>query len=224
MTMHVNARTLELPLQLRREPVARNSVNLEARTASLVFSTGATVRRSRWVGWDRVPYDETIVVSDRAINMERLRAGAPVLDSHSAWSTHSQVAKVERAWVEGGKAMADVRFPAAGIDENADRMFGLVADGIVVNVSVGYSMDEVRVVEPEKKGEVERWMVERWTPHEISFVTIPADPGAQVRALELGAGEARSFPTAVTFEGRAGAGLAARARMRMRAFAASLRV
>jgi phage head maturation protease len=63
-------------------------------------------------------------------------------------------------------------------------MFALVSEGIIRNVSVGYSIDEVRVVAPEKAGEVEKRIVTRWTPFEISFVTIPADAGAQTRALE----------------------------------------
>jgi hypothetical protein len=170
----------ELPLAQRASPVS--TFDPEKRTVDVVFSTGSTVRRVRWQGWDtRIPYDERIVVSDEAINMERLNAGAPILDSHSTWSTRSQVAVVEKAWIEGGNAMARVRFPSAGVDEAADRMFGLVKEGIIRNVSVGYTMDKVRVVEPEKKGDVEQWIIERWTPHEISFVTVPADAGAQTR-------------------------------------------
>ncbi|MGC2774330.1 MAG: prohead protease/major capsid protein fusion protein, partial [Bradyrhizobium sp.] len=75
-----------------------------------------------------------------------------------------------------------IRFPKAGIDAAADRMFALVTDKIIRNVSVGYSIDEVRVVEPTKEGEVEKRIITRWTPFEVSFVTIPADAGAQVRA------------------------------------------
>jgi hypothetical protein len=172
-------RDAELPMQTRELPV---SVDNEARTVDVVFSAGATVRRYRWQGWDRVAYDETLVVSSAAINMERLSAGGPALDSHDTWSTRSQVAVVDKAWIENGQAMARLRFPSAGIDEAADRMWGLVSEGIIRNVSVGYSQDEVRVVEAEKKGQAEQWIVERWTPFEISFVTVPADARAQTRA------------------------------------------
>lgn len=200
-------REQDLPMQVRALPIA--SVNAEARTVDVVFSTGATVRRARWVGWEtRIPYDESLVVSAAAINMERLTAGGPVLDSHSTWSTRGQVAVVDRAWIEGDKAMARLRFPSAGIDEAADRMWGLVSEGIIRNISVGYSQDQVRIIEAEKKGEVEKWIVERWTPFEVSFVTIPADPGAQVReAPQYEAaqrphdarpdGAARSFPAVI---------------------------
>jgi phage head maturation protease len=86
-------------------------------------------------------------------------------------------------------------------------MFAMVDEKIIRNVSVGYSIDEVRVVEPTKKDEVEKRIATRWTPFEISFVTIPADAGAQVRASD------ETFPIAVV---RDHAAVAAAARMRMR--------
>lgn len=201
-----------LPMQIRRGELA--GVNVEARTLDVVWTTGASVDRIRWEGWDTaIPYVEELLVSERAIDLARMNAGAPVLDSHSAWSTRSQVAVVERAWIEGGRGLATIRFPKAGLDESADRLFALASDKIVRNISVGYSIDQVRVVRPERRDEKERRVVERWTPHEISFVTIPADPGAQVRAQED-----RSFPFAVEFSGGASA---AAARMRMRALQAN---
>lgn len=202
-----------LPLQVRRQTITEGSVDAEARTVTLVFTTGATVRRCRYEGWDTVvPFDETLVVSKAAIDLSRMNAGAPVLDSHSTYTTFSQVGVVERAWIEGSEGKATVRFPSAGIDERADRMFGLVTDKIIKNVSVGYSIDKIRIVAPERKGQVEQHIVERWTPSEISFVTVGADAGAQVRSA------APSFP--VEFASRDAA--AAQARMRMRARALGL--
>lgn len=196
-----------LPMQLRRGEL--KAVNADARTMDVVWTTGASVDRIEWVGWDTpVPYVEELLVSERSVNLERMNAGAPVLDSHSTWSTRSQVAVVERAWVENGLGFATVRFPTAGVDEASDRLFALASEKIVRNISVGYSIDQVRVVKPEKRDEKERRIVERWTPHEISFVTVPADPGAQVRAMEQ-----RVFPVSVAV---ISAAEAAAARMRMR--------
>jgi hypothetical protein len=172
-----------LPMQTRLAPIS--TIDAEARTVDLVFTTGASVRRMRWTGWDSaVPFDEILVVSREAINLERLNAGAPALDSHSMWSTYSQVGVIERAWIEGAEGLAQVRFPTKGTDEASDRMFALVEQRIIRNVSVGYVAERVRVVAPEKAGDVEKRYVERWTPHEISFVTVPADAGAQVRSAE----------------------------------------
>ncbi len=174
-----------LPMQTRRAPIAPSSVNSETRSVDVVFTTGAAVRRRRWTGWDSsVPFDEILEVSERAVDLTRLNAGAPALDSHSVWSSFSQVGVVERAWIEGKEGKATIRFPREGLDQAADRMFGLISDGIIRNVSVGYSIDRAKVVEAEKKGDVEKRIVERWTPLEVSFVTVPADPRAQVRAAD----------------------------------------
>lgn len=196
-----------LPMQLRRGEL--RTVNADARTMDVVWTTGASVDRIQWVGWDTaVPYVEELLVTERSVNLERMNLGAPVLDSHLIWSTRSQIAVVERAWIEGGEGLATIRFPSAGLDEASDRLFALASEKIVRNISVGYSVDQVRVVKPERRDEKERRIVERWTPHEISFVTVPADPGAQVRSQEQ-----RSFPVAIAV---ISAAEAASARMRMR--------
>lgn len=174
-----------LPLQVRQAPVSQDSISVETRTIDVVFTAGATVRRRRYDGWDTVvPFDETLLVSRDAVDLTRLNAGAPVLDSHSSYSTNSQVAVVERAWIEGNEGKATIRFPREGLDDRADRMFALVSDGIIRNVSIGYSIDKLKIVEAERKGQVEQHIAERWTPFEISFVTIPADVGAGVRSDE----------------------------------------
>ncbi|RWN44768.1 MAG: hypothetical protein EOR96_00020 [Mesorhizobium sp.] len=217
-TLSVATRRLPdtLPLQTRLQPIGTSAIDVETRTVTLVFTTGATVRRRRYVGWDSVvPFDETLVVSREAIDLTRLNLGAPVLDSHAAYSTSAQIAVVERAWIEGKEGKALVRFPKAGIDAAADRMFGLVTDRVIRNISCGYKIDQVRIVEAAGKGQVEQHIVERWTPLEISFVTIGADPGAQVRS----AGGLATYPVLVNGASlRMPSGPAANvlARMRMR--------
>jgi hypothetical protein len=199
-----------LPMQTRLAPIAEGAIDVAARTVTVAFTTGAAVRRRRWTGWDSsVPFEEILTVSREAINLERLNLGAPALDSHSAYSTYSQVGVVERGWVEGAEGKATIRFPTAGIDAASDRMFGLVSERIIRSVSVGYSIDQARVVEAEKKGEIEKRIVERWTPYEISFVTIPADARAQVRSEDV-----QSFPLSIEMQARTADALA---RMRLRA-------
>lgn len=178
-----------LPIQTRAVAVDSSAVNIEARTVRVLFSTGAAVRRSRYVGWDgpAIPFDEVLVVSREAVILDRLNNGAPVLDSHQTWSVTSQVAVVERAWIEGrganAVAYAEMRFPQAGIDEEADKLFNKIADGIVRHVSCGYQLNEIEVLPAnEKKGTVEVRKVVRWTPYEISFVAAGADDKAQVRS------------------------------------------
>ena len=205
-----------LPLQTRAGAPVRG-VNSQARTVDVVFSTGAAVRRARWIGWDTVvPFDEILLVSPEAVDMTRINLGAPALDSHSTWSTYSQVGVTERGWIDAGNALATVRFPKAGLDAAADRMFGMVEDKIIRNVSVGYTIQRVRVIAPKKEGEIEQRIAELWTPYEISFVTVPADKDAQVRAAE----RLDVFPIDVVRSDGSTNGIvnltAARARMRMR--------
>jgi hypothetical protein len=178
-----------LPMQTRLAPVA--TIAADTRTVDVVWTTGASVRRRRWSGFDTaIDYEEILMVSREAVDLSRLEAHAPVLDSHSQGTTRAIVGVVERAWIEQGEGRAALRFPKQGVDEAADRLFALVSDGIIRNISVGYRIDKVRIEKSERAGEPERWFVERWTPHELSFVAIGADPGAQVRA----AADAPIFP------------------------------
>lgn len=203
-----------LPMQTRLAPIGE--VNVEARTIDVVWTTGATVRRVRWEGWDTaIPFDEELLVSNDAIDFTRLQAGAPVLDSHCTYSTAAIRAVVDRAWLAGGEGLATFRFPSAGVRKESDELFELAREKIVRNVSVGYFINRVRVVEPATRADVERRIIERWTPYEISFVTVPADAGAQVRAGL----ERRTAPLEVL---RPHSAAATRSRMAMRARAAGL--
>lgn len=184
MTKLIRDLPAALPLQTRLAPIG--SVDAATRTAEVTFSTGAAVRRQRWTGWDTViPFDEILVVSQDAVDMTRLNAGAPALDSHSYYSTSTQIGVIDKAWIAGGAdARALIRFPSKGVDVASDRMFSMVSEGIIRNVSCGYFVQQVRVEQPQKAGEVEQRIVEKWQPYEISFVTVPADKGAQVRSAD----------------------------------------
>lgn len=180
LASHVPA---SLPMQIRSSAGTSNQVDPAKRTVEVVFATETPVRRRRYEGWEKiVDFDEVLTISRAAIDMVRLNAGAPVLDSHSRYSTQNQIAVVDKAWIDGQEARALIRFPVEGIDANADRLFSLIADGIVRNVSCGYSLQKIKIIEPEKRGDVQKVIAQRWAPFEISFVTVPADPAAGVRS------------------------------------------
>lgn len=173
-----------LPMQVRLAEGSQ-TFNPDTREVEIIVSTGATVRRMRMDGWDMVPYNEELTVSASAVNMERLNDGAAVLDSHRAYGgIAASLGIVQRAWVEGGKLLASVRLHAEGVSEQADALAGMIRGGTAPKVSVGYTLDKVRVVEGQSKKDIERWIVERWTPYEVSFVTVPADAGAGVRSKD----------------------------------------
>lgn len=156
---------------------APSSFDAEQRTIEVVFSTGAAVtRRDFWTGESWI---EELEVSERAIDLSRLEAGAPVLNSHRAYGLGDVLGVVERAWVKGGKAMALLRFSER---EEVAPILQDVRAGIIRNVSVGYSVAEWKESKRDDGMKVRR--ATRWQPAEISLVSVPADASAQVRAAE----------------------------------------
>lgn len=174
--------TMDLPLIGRSASVRPESVDREARTVEIVWTTGATVQRVRWEGWDdRIEYDEELVVSGNAVRLDRLNAGGPFLDSHRSWGLDSVIGSVVPGSVriEGGKGFATIQLTGA---EDASGVVQRILEGTVRNVSVGYRVYEYEI--NRKEGEREHWRAVDWEPMEISAVAIPADPGAQTRSAE----------------------------------------
>lgn len=198
-----------IPLLVREAGVA--SIDASRRTFEVIWTTGAPVVRRDF--WTDETWIEELVVSPSAIRMERLTSGAaPFMSEH--WRG---MGVVDRAWLTGGEGRALIRFPKAGIDQDADRTFALIEDRIRQNVSFGY-----RVHKFEQERNADNRLVRRavdWEPYEISTVTIGADPSARVRSEERG-----SFDCAfVTRGGTPAAATAASIAARMRMRAAGLR-
>ncbi|MBW8640389.1 phage major capsid protein [Hoeflea sp. WL0058] len=95
---------------------------------------------------------------------------APLLVDHKR-DVDSQIGIITRVWIENGKGRARVRFGKA---RRAVEILERVQDGELKNISVGYEILRMRL-EGEEEGE-ETYRVTSWKPHEISIVTIPADP------------------------------------------------
>lgn len=102
-----------------------------------------------------------------------------------------------------------MRFPA-GIDESADRMWGMVFNKIIRNLSAGYRILEAEWTDPVARNQAGKLKAVRWAPHELSFVTVPADVGAQTRSSE-------PSPVALPVILRVSAEGSALTRMRLRA-------
>jgi hypothetical protein len=192
---------LNLPIETRGAPL--QSVNDQARSFEVVFTTGAAV--DRLDPWTGERYREELIVSENAIRMDRLNAGAPFLDSHMIYSgVSAQLGVVERAWVEKGRGLALIRFPSEGVDEAADRVFRKIAEGIFRSVSVGYRRNRIEV---DKKKDPPIWRVVDWEPFEVSLVSVPADAASQVRD-----GKGDAHPCHVDIRGLERPDLAARLR------------
>lgn len=176
---------VELPLIGREATVVADTIDTEERTIEVVWTTGATVQRYRWEGWDVVEYDEELEVSDKAIRLERLNNGAPFLDSHRSWDSRNVLGSVVPGSVRisGGKGTAKIRLTSA---EDAAPIIQRILERTINKVSVGYRVHRYDIKAAEKKGERDLYRAVDWEPYEISAVAMPADPGASIRSEEPG--------------------------------------
>lgn len=165
--------TRELPMQTRLMPVT--SVDEAKRTAEVVWSTGAAVMRMDY--WTGKRYLEELSLDPKHVDMKRMESGAPILNNHSRYSLADVIGVVERAWIENGEGRAIVRFDDG---EDAQEIFRKVQNGILRNVSVGYSVRKYEITEQE--GTLPIYRAVDWTPAEVSVVPVGADANAGVRA------------------------------------------
>jgi hypothetical protein len=151
------------------------------RTIEVVWTTGATVQRRRWEGWDElVEFDEELVVAPGSVRLERMQGGVPFLDTHRGYSLSAVLGSVEPGSVriEGGRGLARIRLTDA---PDAQAAIGRVLERHV-SISVGYRVHRYEIT--KREGQREHWRAVDWEPLEISAVPMPADPGAHIRAGE----------------------------------------
>lgn len=156
-----------------------SSFNAEARTVDIVLATETEVKRRSWEDGN---YIEVLAVNKGAIDTSRLDA-LPLLDQHDAYSGLSARLGSVLAGslrIEGGKAIV-----TAKISRNAggEALFRDLEDGHVLGASVGYRIDAFEKTEAPA-GSLPTIRATRWTPLELSIVSIPADPAATTRALK----------------------------------------
>ncbi len=157
-------------LLTRRATLAPATTDPEARTVEVVWSTGAPVRRRDMAG----QYVERLSLSPEAVDLSRLE-GASVLDAHRQTAVRDVLGSVRSAAVDGKRGTALIQFSAR---PEVEPLWQDVLAGILRHVSVGYSVEEWS--ETAENGARVLTAV-RWTPHEISLVPTPADPGAHIR-------------------------------------------
>lgn len=118
---------------------------------------------------DGYTYNEILVISEDSVKWDRLvDQKCPLLLDHDM---EKQIGVVEKAWIEGDKLKALVRFSEC---EFAQMILKDVKDGIRRNVSFGYIINEHRV--EKKQGEPDNVFITNFETYEISIVSCPADP------------------------------------------------
>lgn len=165
----------------RADPMAAPdaSVDTPAATFELVFTTGAPVRRYDWAN-DRY-YLEVLEVSPEAIDLSRLQRGAPLLNSHWAYTLEDQIGVVDQPNIDAGQGICQATL------SRRDSVRGVVQDlqdRVIRNVSVGYMRQAIEMVAPSEDTGMWIYNIKRWTPMEVSLVSIPADMDSQVRSAD----------------------------------------
>lgn len=140
----------------------------------LSVSSEISYLRTSW--WDD-PWVEVLGHKDGEINLTRFDGGATVLANHNRYNAIGNtplagIGKIEKAWTEGGRLMADIAISRreALADLRQD-----IADGLVNNVSIGYTIDERVLTKAGNGDKPNEYRVTSWTPFEVSLVDIPAD-------------------------------------------------
>lgn len=135
---------------------------VEDRTYQFPFSSEFPVER--YFGSEILSHEKG------AADLDRLNDSAPLLFNHDP---DRVIGVVERAYIDEKKrrGYTQVRFSR---NEFAQEVLSDVKDGILRNVSFGYSIDKM---EEREGGD---FVATSWRPYEVSVVSIPADPGVGI--------------------------------------------
>lgn len=154
---------VSVPERLYRSATIERAIEgADDRTVELSFSSEEPY--GRWWGI------EVLGHAAGEVDLSFIASGrAPFLIDHRR-SVDDQIGVIEKAWLEGGRGRARVRF---GKSVRASEFLERVRDGELSNISVGY---EIRALRLESEvDDVGTYRVTDWKPNEISLVTVPAD-------------------------------------------------
>ncbi|MFA7254133.1 MAG: Mu-like prophage major head subunit gpT family protein [Patescibacteria group bacterium] len=183
------------PLSVREEPLDRRdlitrnfqvraaTINEEERSVEAVISTDTPVEV--W-DWRRGELIDEVLLAPAA----RMPTQMPMLANHDRWSLDSVLGSIRNIRVEGGNVIGRLFF--ARDDADADKAWNKVRQGHIIDVSVGYRVNEAVEIAAGQTATVagktytaaaNRAMriATAWTPKEGSLVPIGADQAAKIR-------------------------------------------
>ncbi|HBN1606041.1 TPA: phage major capsid protein [Escherichia coli] len=134
----------------------------------IAFSSTQPYQRQFWdeQNQEMVVLDEILVHTPEAVDLSRLNNNAPLLFNHN-FDNHIGV--VCNARIDADNVgRATVRFSKHGTLANDIR--NKVIEGTMEKISVGYDIKEYHIDYAKSQ-----LIVSKWIPHEISWVTVPAD-------------------------------------------------
>lgn len=141
---------------------------VEGEERKIILSFSSDTPYERWWGVEILSH------SPDSVDLSRLNQIGILLFNHNA---DKVLGKILRAWIENSKGYAEVEFDD---DENASGIFNKVKNGTLKGVSVGYTVESWEDVAAGKQSANGRYtgpcsIATRWTPLEISIVSVPAD-------------------------------------------------
>ena len=151
----------------------------EGNERKFILSFSSEEPYERWWG------TEILEHKDNSIDLTRLNTIGCLLFNHNR---DKVIGKIKRAWIENERGQAEVEFDT---DAESEVIFQKVKSGTLKGVSVGYQVDVWEDVSANNTSTDGRFVgpvsiATRWTPFEISIVSIPADPTVGVgRSKEL---------------------------------------
>ena len=156
---------------------------IEGETRRFELSFSSEEPYERWYGTEILDH------SADCVNLDRLNSIGVLLYNHNR---DDVVGRIVDASVVEGRGRATVEFDS---DDLSEKIYQKVQSGTLKGVSVGYMVDTWEEVMPNKKSLDGRFtgpcsIAKRWTPYEISIVSVPADPTVGVgREFESGGDE-----------------------------------
>ena len=159
----------------------------EGNERRFILSFSSEEPYERWWG------TEILEHKDNSIDLTRINTIGCLLFNHNR---DKVIGKINRAWIENERGQAEVEFDT---DAESEVIFQKVKSGTLKGVSVGYVVDVWEDVLANKTSTDGRFVgpvsiATRWTPFEISIVSIPADPTVGVgRSKELSEKGVSSF-------------------------------
>jgi len=118
-------------------------------------------------------YGETEILGhmENEIDLSFFKSGnAPILLHHN---TREQIGVIEDAWIENNRLRGRIK-----ISRNRDDIVRDIEDGIIKNISVGYSVLKIKSIGDKA------YRATFWKPYEASIVSIPADQTVGINRSE----------------------------------------
>ena len=163
------AQRIEGTLYREADLRAVGTIDKEKRTVRISVSSELPVLR---VPFFDKPWLETLGHERSEVDLARLKNGATVHYNHSR-AREDRIGVVESATIVDRRLEATVRFSKS---DRVNDVWDDVRDGVLRNISVGYRVNKRVLTKESKEGAPDEFRVTSWTPMEVSFVDIPADP------------------------------------------------